>query len=126
MQQKNSTTSQQQQQQITPIKKEEKKSKKLKDKNIPIGNSFKTLYGRYTKIKTKETEPTTLQEKEEIEDKFECLTKVISFQSCKIKRLEDKIRKIESLLPNFGNFDDNEEVVDILTKKRKLDNNNFD
>lgn len=77
--------------------------------------SFKQLYSKYLKGKKPE-------EPEEQDEKFECLAKIISYQACKIRNLEDRLKKIENLLPVYGTFDDKDENIENeKSKKRKLD-----
>lgn len=77
--------------------------------------SFKVLYSKYLKGKKPE-------ESEDPDEKFECLSKIISYQACKIRNLEDRLKKIENLLPVYGGFDDHEEIVETeKSKKRKIE-----
>eukprot|EP01080_Neovahlkampfia_damariscottae_P000839 gene839-9088_t len=65
-----------------------------------------------------------ISEQSDPDAKFECLSKVISYQASKIRRLEDRLLKIESIIPVYGSFDDQKPIASEPTKtnkKRKLE-----
>lgn len=67
---------------------------------------------------------------EDPDEKLECLSKIIQYQACKIRRLEERVKKIENILPDYGSFDTppQPEKIDITSvppdqqsKKRKYE-----
>lgn len=87
-------------------------------------STFRQLYQKFTKGKGKLDENI-----DDPDDKLECLSKIIQYQACKIRRLEERLKKIESILPDYGSFDTppQSDKVDITTvppeqsKKRKYE-----
>lgn len=49
---------------------------------------------------------------EETDEKLEFLSQIISLQAAKIRRLEDRLKKIENILPDYGSFEDQPNVSD--------------
>jgi hypothetical protein len=83
--------------------------------NVQMGNpslSFKALFSKYLKKRSRSGQfhdgtnllGTTGQE-DAVDEKLEFMAQIISVQSAKIKRLEDRLRHMEMMLPDYGTFD---------------------
>jgi hypothetical protein len=75
-------------------------------------HSFKNLFAKYLKKRSRSGQysdglATNLLASGEdvVDEKLEFMAQIISIQSAKIKRLEDRLRHLEMLLPDYGPFD---------------------
>jgi hypothetical protein len=85
--------------------------------NVPTGNSslsFKALFSKYLKKRSRSGQfhdgsnnnLLGASGNEDVADeKLEFMAQIISVQSAKIKRLEDRLRHLEMMLPDYGSFE---------------------
>jgi hypothetical protein len=77
-------------------------------------NSFKSIYGKYQKKRSRNqlynNNGTADIGVSDMDEKFDFLTQIICLQATKIRRLENRLRAVEEILPDYGSFTEQEKL----------------
>lgn len=79
--------------------------------NVPMILSFKSIHNRLSGV-SENGNKSDIGDGVDMDLKLNSMVKIIAFQASKIRRLEERLKKIEALLPQSGRFEEDDDNTD--------------